>query len=124
MEDCLMDGTWTFLSEQNETVNGIRSLKVPAIGANEDPDIRITRTLVRLARTNGDDGIGTWFKFHGYETPNHRIVDYRLGFRHGPAAAQRQLEATEFSKNASSRGRTFSSGSASRANTRPSNPKA
>ena len=74
IEDCLIDGTWTFLSEQNETVNGFRSLKVPAIGPNEDPEIRITRTLVRLARTNGDDGLGTWFKFHGYETPNHRLV--------------------------------------------------
>ena len=74
VEDCLIDGTWTFLSEQNETVNGFRSLKVPAIGANEDPEIRITRVLVRLARTNGDEGLGTWFKFHGYETPNHRAV--------------------------------------------------
>ena len=74
IEDCLIDGTWTFLSEQNEAVNGFRSLKVPAIGPNEDPEIRVTRTLVRLARTNGDPGLGTWFKFHGYETPNHKIV--------------------------------------------------
>ncbi|MDO8539413.1 MAG: hypothetical protein Q7S40_03165 [Opitutaceae bacterium] len=74
IEDCLIDGTWTFLSEQNETVNGVRYLKVPAIGPNEDPEIRVTRTLVRLARTNGDPGLGTWFKFHGYETPNHKIV--------------------------------------------------
>ncbi len=103
IEDCLIDGTWTFLSEQNETVNGFRSLKVPAIGADEDPEIRITRTLVRLARTNGDDGVGTWFKFHGYETPNHRVVITDSVFAVGQQPRNRWKEL-KFPKTASFKG--------------------
>ena len=106
LEDCLMYGTWTFLSEQNETVNGIRYLKVPAIGANEDPDIRVTRTLVRLARTNGDDGIGTWFKLHGYETPNHRIVITDSVFAAGQQP-RNGWKLLNFPKNVAFQGKNF-----------------
>lgn len=75
IEDCLFDGTFTFYSEQNETINGVRTLKLPTIGPHESPDVFITRTLVRLDVTSGGEpGPGTWFKLHGYEAPNHRVV--------------------------------------------------
>jgi hypothetical protein len=75
IEDCLFDGAFTFLSEQNETENGVRTLKLNTIGPDESPDVFITRTLVRLDVTSGGEpGPGAWFKLHGYESPNHRIV--------------------------------------------------
>lgn len=75
IEDCLFDGTFTFYSEQNETINGVRTLELPTIGPNESPDVLVTRTLVRLDVTSGGEpGPGTWFKLHGYQAPNHRIV--------------------------------------------------
>ena len=75
VEDCLFDGVFTFFSEQNEQINGTRFLDVPTIGADEDAKIEITRSLVRLAVTSGGEvGPGTWFKLHGYDSPNHQIV--------------------------------------------------
>lgn len=75
VEDCLIDGTFTFFSEQNEQLNGVRHLDVPTIGPEEDPNIAITRVLLRLAVTSGGEkGPGTWFKLHGYDSPNHHIV--------------------------------------------------
>jgi hypothetical protein len=75
IEDCLFDGTFTFYSEQNETTNGVRTLDLPTIGSNESPDVFVTRTLVRLDVTSGGEPVpGTWFKLHGYDAPNHRIV--------------------------------------------------
>lgn len=75
VEDCLFDGVFTFFSEQNETINGVRFLNVPTIGPDEDPNITISRVLIRLAVTSGGEvGPGTWFKLHGYDSPNHRIV--------------------------------------------------
>jgi hypothetical protein len=75
IEDSLFDGVFTFLSEQNEQINGVRTLELPTVGPGEDPEIRITRSLVRLAVTSGGEpGPGTWFKLHGYSSPNHRIV--------------------------------------------------
>lgn len=75
VEDCLFDGVWSFFSEQNESLNGTRHLDAPTIGGGEDREIQITRSLVRLAITSGEDtGPGTWFKLHGYDSPNHQIV--------------------------------------------------
>lgn len=75
VEDCLFDGVATFLSEQNETLNGVRHLELPTIGPGEDPAIQVTRVLVRLAVTSGEEsGLGTWFKMHGYKSPNHQLV--------------------------------------------------
>lgn len=75
IEDCLFDGAFTFYSEQNETTNGVRTEELLTIGPDESPDILITRTLVRLDVTSGGEtGPGTWFKTHGYKSPNHRIV--------------------------------------------------
>ncbi len=75
VENCLFDGVATFLSEQNETINGVRYLEVPTIGPDEDPTIQITRALVRLAVTSGEQSaVGTWFKMHGYKSANHRVV--------------------------------------------------
>src|SRR5690606_2930563 len=75
VEDCLFDGVWTFLSEQNETVNGVRFQVQPTIGPKEDGDIHLRRALIRLSITSGGDtGVGAWFKLHGYKSPNHRIV--------------------------------------------------
>lgn len=75
VEDCLIDGTFTFFSEQNEKINGVRFLESPTIASDEDPNIELTRVLVRLAITSGGEpGPGTWFKLHGYDSPNHRMV--------------------------------------------------
>lgn len=75
IEDCLFDGVHTFYSEQNETVNGLRTLEQATIGPQESPDMLVTRTLVRLDITSGGEpGPGTLFKLHGYEAQNHRIV--------------------------------------------------
>lgn len=75
VEDSLFDGVFTFLSEQNEQLNGVRTLELPTIGPEEDPHIRLTRVLVRLAVTSaGEPGPGAWFKLHGYDSPNHQIV--------------------------------------------------
>jgi hypothetical protein len=75
VEDSLFDGVWTFFSEQNERVNGVRYLEQPTIGPDESPDIHLTRVLVRLSITSGGDtGVGAWFKLHGYKSQNHRIV--------------------------------------------------
>ena len=53
----------------------MRHLELPTIGPDEDPNIHITRSLVRLTVTSaGDPGPGTWFKLHGYKSPNHHIV--------------------------------------------------
>ncbi len=75
VEDSLFDGICTFMSEQNEQVNGVRYLELPTIGPDEDATIRITRTLVRLAVTSaGEPGPGAWFKLHGYKSRNHQVV--------------------------------------------------
>ncbi len=68
--DSLFDGIWCFLSEQNQS-----SLTGTTIGAGEDPNIRVTRSLVRLYTTNGSEtGPGHWFKWQGRGMPNHHLV--------------------------------------------------
>jgi hypothetical protein len=64
VEDSLFDGIFTFLSEQNEKVHGVRILEQPTIGPDEERNIHVRRVLVRLAVTSaGDPGL----KKHGYE---------------------------------------------------------
>lgn len=107
IEDCLFDGAFTFYSEQNETTNGVRTLELPTIGANESPDVLITRTLVRLDVTSGGEpGPGTWFKLHGYKAPNHRIVLTNCTFAASrePRAGWKQLN---FPKTAEFRGTNY-----------------
>lgn len=94
IEDCLFDGVFTFLSEQNETINGVRTRDLPTIGPQESSEILITRTLVRLDVTSGGEtGPGTWFKLHGYDSPNHQIVVRDCVFAVGsvPRAGWKQL---------------------------------
>src|SRR5690606_15679607 len=39
------------------------------------PNIYITRVLLRLDITSGGEpGPGTWFKLHGYQSPNHHMI--------------------------------------------------
>lgn len=107
IEDSLFDGVWTFFSEQNEPINGVRSEVIPAWGPNEDPEVRITRTLVRLSVTSGGDkGPGTWFKRHGYKTKNHfiRITDSIFALDSMPRAG---WNAVNFPKDSSFHGRNF-----------------
>jgi hypothetical protein len=67
--DSLFDGTWCFLSEQNQ--GGVSQ----SIGAGEDTHIRITRVLVRLYPTNGGEtGAGHWFKWQPRGLVNHSLV--------------------------------------------------
>jgi hypothetical protein len=104
VEDCLFDGAFTFFSEQNEKINGIRYLDAPTIGPDEDPNIEITRVLVRLAVTSGGEtGPGTWFKLHGYDAPNHHIVitDSVFAVRAKPRAGWKHLN---FPKNSTFKG--------------------
>lgn len=102
IEDCLFDGVHTFYSEQNETVNGVRTLELPTIGPKESPDVLVTRTLVRLDITSGGElGPGTLFKLHGYEAQNHRIVitDCTFAASHKPRAGWKHFnfpKTTEF----------------------------
>ncbi len=107
VEDCLIDGTFTFYSEQNETINGVRTLELPTVGPDESPDVSITRTLVRLDVTSGGEpGPGTWFKLHGYEAPNHRIVltDCAFAVSQEPRGGWKQLN---FPKTAEFRGTNY-----------------
>ncbi|QDU25754.1 hypothetical protein ETAA8_08250 [Anatilimnocola aggregata] len=102
IEDCLFDGVFTFYSEQNETINGVRTLEVPTIGPAESPDVFVTRSLIRLDVTSGGEpGPGTLFKLHGYKSPNHRIVltDCTFAASQEPRAGWKQLnfpKTTEF----------------------------
>jgi hypothetical protein len=107
IEDCLFDGTFTFYSEQNEKINGVRTLELPTIGPDESPDVYITRTLVRLDITSGgEQGPGTWFKLHGYKAPNHRIVltDCAFAANREPRGGWKQLN---FPKTAEFRGKNY-----------------
>lgn len=74
IEDSLFDGVHCFLSEQNERQAGVFRLNVETIGPNEDRHINVTRVLVRLSVTNGNEqGTGKWFKLMGRESPVHQI---------------------------------------------------
>ncbi len=74
IEDSLFDGVHCFISEQNETQAGLFRPKVETIGPTEDRDINLTRALVRLTITNGNEkGTGKLFKLLGRESPVHHF---------------------------------------------------
>ena len=107
VEDCLIDGVFTFFSEQNERINGVRYLDVPTIGSDEDPNIEITRVLVRLAVTSGGEtGPGTWFKLHGYDSPNHHFVITDSVFAVG-TMPRRGWKHVKFPKNSTFKGMNY-----------------
>jgi hypothetical protein len=68
VQDCLFDGVYVFLSEQNENVG----TNIP-IGPNEDNAIYVNRVYARLYGTNAAEGPGKWFKLLG-NVPHHRVV--------------------------------------------------
>jgi hypothetical protein len=68
VQDCLFDGVYAFLSEQDENVG-----RNTPIGPNEDNIIYITRVYARLYGTNAAEGPGKWFKFLG-TVPHHKLV--------------------------------------------------
>ena len=68
VQDCLFDGVYTFISEQDETVGS----NTP-IGPNEDNTIYINRVYARLYGTNDAEGPGKWFKLPG-DVPHHKLA--------------------------------------------------
>jgi len=68
VQDCLFDGVYAFISEQDENVEDN-----DPIGPNEDTTIYINRVYVRLYGTNGAEGPGKWFKWLG-DVPHHRLA--------------------------------------------------
>jgi hypothetical protein len=68
VQDCLFDGVYVFLSEQDENVRN----RTP-IGPNENDTIYIKRVYARLYGTNDSEGPGKWFKFLG-DVPHHKLV--------------------------------------------------
>ncbi len=77
VENCLIDGTFTFMSEQNENVG-----TNDPIGPSEDDTIYVKKTYVRLYPTNAFDGgvedqyhgPGKWFKWQGRGVANHKVA--------------------------------------------------
>jgi hypothetical protein len=75
IEDSLFDGVWTLYSEQNERQAGVLRSKIETIGPNEDPNVTLTRVLVRITSTCGNEPKpGRWFKLIGRDSPVHRLV--------------------------------------------------
>jgi hypothetical protein len=68
VQDCLFDGVYVFLSEQDENVGNNNP-----IGPNEDNIIYVKRVYVRLYGTNDAEGPGKWFKWQG-DVPHHKLV--------------------------------------------------
>jgi hypothetical protein len=68
VQDCLFDGVYVFISEQDENVGD----NIP-IDSNEDKTIYINRVYARLYGTNDDEGPGKWFKLPG-DVPHHKFV--------------------------------------------------
>lgn len=71
IEDSLMDGVHTFLSEQCQ---GGGDCTTTTISPDEDPNIYIDRVLVRLEDPNSDDREGMIFKWQGRGKPEHHPV--------------------------------------------------
>jgi hypothetical protein len=67
VQDCLFDGVYVFISEQDENVES----HTP-IGPDEANTIYIKRVYVRLYGTNGNEGAGKWFKWQG-DVPHHKL---------------------------------------------------
>lgn len=68
VQDCLFDGVYAFISEQDENVGSSVS-----IGTNENNTIHIDRVYVRLYGTNDAEGPGKWFKWLG-DVPHHEVA--------------------------------------------------
>jgi hypothetical protein len=68
VEDCLFDGVYVFISEQEEIVSDD-----PPIGPAEDDAIYIHRVYARLYGTNAGEGPGKWFKLLG-DIPHHNLL--------------------------------------------------
>ena len=68
IQNCLFDGVYTFLSEQDENVGS----NTP-IGPKEDNTVYIHRVYARLYGTNDAEGPGKWFKWLG-DVPHHRLA--------------------------------------------------
>jgi hypothetical protein len=68
IQNCLFDGVYVFISEQDENVNG----NAP-IGPYEDTVITIDQVYARLYGTNAAEGPGKWFKLLG-DVPHHRLL--------------------------------------------------
>lgn len=68
VQECLFDGVYAFISEQDETVGS----HTP-IGPSEDNTVYINRVYARLYGTNGGEGPGKWFKLLG-DVPHHKLV--------------------------------------------------
>ena len=68
VQDCLFDGVFAFISEQDENVGN----NTP-IGPNENNTIYINRVYVRLYGTNDAEGPGKWFKWQG-NVQHHRLA--------------------------------------------------
>lgn len=68
VQDCLFDGVFAFLSEQDENVGS----NTP-VGPNENNVINVSRVYVRLYGTNASDGPGKWFKWQG-NVQHHKLV--------------------------------------------------
>jgi hypothetical protein len=67
VQDCLFDGVYVFISEQDENVGD----HTP-IGPNEENTIYIHRVYARLYGTNDAEGPGKWFKLLG-DVSHHKL---------------------------------------------------
>jgi hypothetical protein len=68
VQNCLFDGVYVFISEQDENVND----NIP-IGPYEDTVVTIDQVYARLYGTNGAEGPGKWFKLLG-NVPHHKLL--------------------------------------------------
>jgi hypothetical protein len=71
IRDSLLDGVYTFLSEQNQQNHG--DWQGTTIGPGEDRFIHLDHVYVRLHRTNPDRGPGRWFKWQPRGVQSHRL---------------------------------------------------
>lgn len=108
VEDSLFDGVWAFISEQNERQAGLFRPQVTTIGPDEDPNITLTRVLVRLTRTNANEpGAGKWFKLIGRESPVHHFIITDCVFATDTAPRQGGWKTLGLPKGATFRGTNF-----------------
>jgi hypothetical protein len=108
IEDSLFDGVHCFLSEQNERQGGLYRPKVETIGPNEARDINLTRVMVRLTVTNGNEkGTGKWFKLMGRESPVHHLTITDSVFATDAPPRQGGWQSQRFPKDATFRGTNY-----------------
>ena len=108
IEDSLFDGVHCFISEQNERQAGLYRPRVETIGPNEDPQIKVTRALVRLTVTNGGEkGTGKFFKLQGRESPVHTFIITDSVFATDAAPRQGGWQSQRFPADAVFRGTNY-----------------